>query len=62
MVVAESAPRDVLDGQEAPWGTAVAAVGASGEPVPPSEGTINVEAEAVSAAGKTLRSLDGDRR
>ena len=32
------------------------------EPVPPSEGTIDTEAEVVSAAGKTLRCQDNDLR
>ena len=67
VVAAESALREVLDGQEARWGKAVAAAGASGEPVPPLEGTMNTKVEAVSAAGKTLRcreaicGIDGGR-
>ena len=53
VIVAESAPCEVLDGEGGCWTTLVAAAVASAEPVPPSEGTAKTEARAVSAAGNT---------
>ena len=48
----ESAPYEVIVGKGACWATAVAAAGASAEPVPPSGGTAKTEAKAMPAAGK----------
>ena len=50
-MAAESAPCEVLYGEGACWATAVAAAGASAEPVSPSECMSKTKAKAVSAAG-----------
>ena len=54
VVTVESAPCEVFVGEGVCWATAVAAAGASAEPVPPSEGTAKTESKAVSAAGKNV--------
>ena len=54
VIAAESAPREVLDGEGACWATVIAAAGASTEPMPPSEGAAKTEAKAVSASGKKI--------
>ena len=55
VILAESAPCQVLDVGGACWATLVAAAGASAEPVPPPEGTVKNEAKAVLVAGKNSR-------
>ena len=44
------------------WATAVAAAGASAEPVPPSVGTAKTEAKSLSAAGEARPQPGSDRR
>ena len=52
VIPAKSAPCVVLVGEGACWVTAVAAAGASAEPVPPSEGPAKTEEKSASAAGR----------
>ena len=52
VIAAESAPYEVLVGEGVCWTIAIGEMGASAEPVAPSEGKAKTKANAVSVAGK----------
>ena len=62
VIAVELAPYKVPVRKGVCWATAVAAAGASADPVPRSEGTAKTEAKAASAAGKIIHGRGGDRR